>query len=429
MSDQDKSSATSSPNRDSMGINAESVSQNAMRAEFRDTQGEMLKVITESQNAMTAKLIESQERIAAGQNMTLESISNSQDAILRRIDSYISSKESLFAAPLDYSRNLETSADNLATPTKRGTATTGDSLVSHAISTPFVPHVRSSRNDSAHYIRLYEENERIFINVSIMMLLGNLGAEWMDAWHNLKSNGNGKIGVRWQDTHASVMPNGRRPDGFLQVGGSDVMTGWQNTVAKFELKSSRFDCTCSELRGQLLQGFIDMAEHQPRKHMLGLSISGAGEVHVYLCSLSEILYAKVGRLPIKGSLTDDGIAVIKLLLLMYTYLPSDYGFLVAKREGIYTRFGLADVFGCSLLNPDMDKNMIVEIRGGKATGGRNYHLVGARSWIYNARVDVDGDGHFEHLVFKFHWHCSGHSEIVVHKEVLGMGIPYVPKLV
>ncbi|KAJ2608404.1 hypothetical protein H4S08_004467 [Coemansia sp. RSA 1365] len=314
-----------------------------------------------------------------------------------------------------------------------------------------------------------------------MMLLGHLGAEWMDAWQstgagigileldniwaifgayesdgdalcttssglessyqgalcalmtaiegNLKSSGNGKIGVRWQDTHASVMPNGRRPDGILQVGGSDVMTGWQNTVAIFELKSSRFDCTCSELRGQLLQGFIDMAEHQPRKHMLGLSVSGAGEVHVYLCSLSEILYAKVGRLPIKGNLTDDGIAVIKLLLIIYTYFPSDYGFLVAKREGIYTRFGLADVFGCSLLNPDMDKNMIVEIRGGKATGGRNYHLVGARSWIYNARVDVDGDGHFEHLVFKFHWHCSGHSEIVVHKEVLGMGIPYVPKLV
>ncbi|KAJ2801085.1 hypothetical protein H4R20_003816, partial [Coemansia guatemalensis] len=402
MSNQDKHSATSSPNKDGMGLNAEFVrmilegmannqdkmearflaSQDRMSAEFRDSQDKMTAKLLESQDKMaakfqesqdkmTTKLLESQERIAAVQNKTLERISNSQDALFRRIDNYISSKESPFAAPLGYSRNIEMNADNLTTPTKRGATSTSDSLVSQAISTPFVPYVRSSKNDTAHYIGLSKDYEHLFINVSMMMLLAQLGAEWMDAWKtadaagmeapdmsniqdifdtyekdgdalcatssglessyqkalcalisavedNLRSNGDGTIGVQWRDTHDSPMPNGRRPDGILKVGGPDVTAGWHNAVAIFELKSSRFDCTCSELRGQLLQGFTDMAEHQPRNHMLGFSISGAGEVHVYLCSQSEILYAKVGKLPVKEFLADDGAAVISFLLLVYT---------------------------------------------------------------------------------------------------------------
>ncbi|KAJ2081916.1 hypothetical protein H4R24_002012 [Coemansia sp. RSA 988] len=366
---------------------------------------------------MTAKLTGSQERIVAGQNKTQEKISNSQDALLRRIDAYISFKETLFTTPLEYSMNLEV-----------------------AISTPFVPHVRSSRNDLAHYIGLYKNNEHLFIDVSMMMILENLGTEWMDAWKaegwasinvldisniqevfdvyenngnalctsssgqeasyqralhslmlavkaNLRSIGDGGIGVQWQDTRDSPIPNGQRLDGIVQVSGPDVATGWQNAVAIFELKSSRFGCTCSELRGQLLRGFIDMAEHQPRKHMLGFSVSGAGEIHI------------------------------------------DLGFLEIRREGIYTRFGLTDIAGCSLPNSSMDDKIAIEIRGGQSAGGRNYHIVGAQSWIYNARVAMDGDGHFERAIFKFHWHCRVHSEIVVHKEVLHMGVPYVPKLV
>ncbi|KAJ2358402.1 hypothetical protein GGF43_000830 [Coemansia sp. RSA 2618] len=88
----------------------------------------------------------------------------------------------------------------------------------------------------------------------------------------------------WEDRHVTPMQNLRKPDGILLAGVRGLETRWSSVVAPIELKSSAYGHEDNHLRGQLIQDFRDMSEHQPRRFILGLA--GAGqemcEVRVYL---------------------------------------------------------------------------------------------------------------------------------------------------
>ncbi|KAJ2710395.1 hypothetical protein H4R19_003765 [Coemansia spiralis] len=243
--------------------------------------------------------------------------------------------------------------------------------------------------------------------------------------------------VRWVDTHANPMPNGRKLDG-RKLDGLIVLcdTGdtpqWYHTVAAFELKSDKHGAKDKGLVGQLIANFRDMAENQPRRRSIGFTVSRNGKMHMYLCTQDQVYHAPVDAPP-GTTIEMEHHRLVRLLMVVLVQLPTDLGFVVNTRYGMSGRFGAADIPGYARKSDTMLSDEAVYIQDTKAFSGRRRNAVGPRSWLYRAEVDLPEDANRRRLrqhncIFKFHLHRDNHSEATVHKRALDMRVPYVPRL-
>ncbi|KAJ1667181.1 hypothetical protein IW140_001565 [Coemansia sp. RSA 1813] len=118
-----------------------------------------------------------------------------------------------------------------------------------------------------------------------------------------------------------------------------------------EVKREKVSSKDGVLRGQLIWNFIDMARDQPRRFMLGLSVSGQGDLHAYLCTPSKLYYTQVGSIPVPSTnmtFNPDQMQAVKFLTLLYRQLPADHGFLVRLPFGARAPFKLSDIPGRDL---------------------------------------------------------------------------------
>ncbi|KAJ2824345.1 hypothetical protein IWW50_003373, partial [Coemansia erecta] len=230
--------------------------------------------------------------------------------------------------------------------------------------------------------------------------------------------GRSNLGIHWVDTHKSQMPNRRMPDGVLLIADGDIEQNWRWTVATFELKGDKNGPQNDVLRGQLLSCMTDMSKEQPRRHLIGLTVSKNGEMYVYVCLPSAVYYKKVGALFGGKASEVEVISAVRFLIVLYQELPKDFGFITGKPRGVFSSFTKEDLVG---VIPDSDGGTHTEVvvYVNKPVGGRHGHLVGTRSWLYTGE-----DG----TIVKFHWCRPENSEIAIHQKVLDMGIPYVPNL-
>ncbi|KAJ2536480.1 hypothetical protein EV175_006804, partial [Coemansia sp. RSA 1933] len=111
--------------------------------------------------------------------------------------------------------------------------------------------------------------------------------------------------LRWMDTHRRRVGGGssgssRSPDGSFYIGRQkDPM--WHDMSVVVEIKGSNEPKDSDTLRGQIIQGFIDMAESRPRRFSFGISLGNKGDIHVYVCFPDGIYYAHLGKLPLARS--------------------------------------------------------------------------------------------------------------------------------
>ncbi|KAJ1727557.1 hypothetical protein LPJ61_004510, partial [Coemansia biformis] len=169
------------------------------------------------------------------------------------------------------------------------------------------------------------------------------------------------------------------------VAGIENAPAWWSAIAVFALTRVTIDSYDGVLLGQLLTGFIDMAEHQP----------------------------------------------LRMLMMLFEQLPRDYGFLVAKSGGMHEPFGPNDVPGFCLLSndgPSLTSNAI-KINGCMSFGSRCKWLVSECSWLFPMESGLAGaDALWGHSIVKFHLYAGDHSESAIHELARAMGMPYVPKL-
>ncbi|KAJ2305693.1 hypothetical protein IWW54_004995, partial [Coemansia sp. RSA 2705] len=236
----------------------------------------------------------------------------------------------------------------------------------------------------------------------------------------------GAPGLHWEDKHVRQMPNGRKPDGVIVAEFPGLPTDWSTVAASIEIKSSAHGIEDSVLSGQLLQDFLDMAEHQPRRFMIGLAVASDCKVFVHLCLPHGIYSCAVGQLPSAAETESRHFELIRFVLAMYTALPADLGFLAHTPYGFSSTFKVTDIPGCTVSSEEF-KGMDIKLQGGRAFNGRRGRLTGSRSWIYRAQVQ-SADGTQSSAIFKFIWYSKARSEVDVHTKVQDMDIPYVPRL-
>ncbi|KAJ2314778.1 hypothetical protein IWW54_000715 [Coemansia sp. RSA 2705] len=101
-------------------------------------------------------------------------------------------------------------------------------------------------------------------------------------------------GMRWEDTHNRKISRGdgpdRMPDGSLFMAGSTV-DAWHNMVAIVEIKGSTEPNPSHHLRGQIIQGLIDMAERRPRRFAFAMTLAHQHDVGVGVPYVPLLLYA------------------------------------------------------------------------------------------------------------------------------------------
>ncbi|KAJ2562344.1 hypothetical protein IW140_006438 [Coemansia sp. RSA 1813] len=220
---------------------------------------------------------------------------------------------------------------------------------------------------------------------------------------------------------------GRFPDGSFFIAQSPRCK-WHDMVAVVEIKSSREAKLSHLLRGQIIQGFIDMAESRPRRFAFGISLGHQGEIHVYVCLPDGIHIASLGKLPLakstRASLANEQ-RVVAFLLFLYQQIAKDAGFLTRSAVSLPGEFALADIVGISpcednALPPDTMIHLGLDSDG---VLGRHRCLKGPRTWLY-PECRIGG----KRAVFKFQWLPDGALESAVHQFVLAKGVPYVPAL-
>ncbi|KAJ1830849.1 hypothetical protein LPJ63_004683, partial [Coemansia sp. RSA 2711] len=232
------------------------------------------------------------------------------------------------------------------------------------------------------------------------------------------------------DTHSTSTANRTKPD-LVFLADSSRGCEWTNIVACVEVKSVRHTQNDSVLRGQLVQRLLDMAESHPRRFVLALSVAKDDLVRVYLYTSNRLLHCELGSLP---SVSTNGVwnrsvkDVVKFLIMLYSELPKDYGFLARRPDGLHNSFRLTDIPGCDTSGiAESLRSASFGIRGTKAFGGRRWKLSGPRSWIFRTTMDV-GDN-CDRVIFKFQWHRPDKEERLVHEQVSVMGVPHIPRLI
>ncbi|KAJ2358968.1 hypothetical protein IWW50_000311 [Coemansia erecta] len=234
--------------------------------------------------------------------------------------------------------------------------------------------------------------------------------------------------LHWEDRHELPLQNGRKPDGILRAGICGLETRWSSVVAPIELKSASHGHGDNILRGQLIQDFLDMAEHQPRRFILGLAGAGACrcEFNVYLCTPSGLFFSTAGILPSSDDVTDMRKDLVRFILTLYEMLPRDSGFLPQTEHAMPSRFKVSDIPNCEPSSIRFGQMDIV-IPSRQSLGGRHSRPVGSQSWVYHACICVAGSGSTT-AVLKFIWHPTDGSEIAVHCAVQKLPAPYVSRL-
>ncbi|KAJ2763488.1 hypothetical protein H4S06_000050 [Coemansia sp. BCRC 34490] len=249
----------------------------------------------------------------------------------------------------------------------------------------------------------------------------------------------GELELRWMDTHRSTIQTlgraARKPDGVFYLRKSGASPHWPFVAVPVEVKSSKVGSQDSVLNGQLIWSYIDMARDQPRRFILGLSISKGGELHAQICMPNGVLSAWIGSLPTPAdrviAMSDAQKDAVRFLILIFQLLPNDYGYLVRKPRGIHEAFSLSDIPGLSLDGIDEEhRGSTIAIQQVTAKGGRREAITGPRSWVFPVNVvSPSAKNSSKHYMLKFHWYYAGKSEAKIHEQVQTLGAPYVPNLI
>ncbi|KAJ2514063.1 hypothetical protein H4217_005969 [Coemansia sp. RSA 1939] len=246
--------------------------------------------------------------------------------------------------------------------------------------------------------------------------------------------------IYWRDTHTTNIKRGdgtcRKPDrSFLTT--SDSSPEWRNMVAAVEIKGGDMTSDHHHLRGQILQNFIDMAELQPRRFMIGLSLAGNRDIRLYVCVPGGIYYTLLGRLPrvvpTSSLLTPNETCVITFLLFLHSQLGKDCGYLTRRNPGLPGEFSLADIMGIEHVESKLPLQTTIYLDYADENDkvfGRHRHLNGQRTWAYPAQYwnDEHANGQISDAFFKFQWGFDDEVEIEVHRHVLHRKVPHVPPL-
>ncbi|KAJ2395571.1 hypothetical protein GGI23_004252, partial [Coemansia sp. RSA 2559] len=201
----------------------------------------------------------------------------------------------------------------------------------------------------------------------------------------------GTPALYWFDTHRANIkrPEGtpRKPDGCFSV--DPVRHEWQDIAVVVEIKDHLMDGTADHPRGQIVQDMIDMAEINPRRFMLGLTLGKGHAIHLYVCVPGGIYIAELGSLPSAAS--DDPNEherrVVAFLLFLHRQYRNDRGYLTAERICIPDSFALANIVGAAtdarIIHPSW---RTVSLTPDNGVLGRHRHLKGQRTWVYSAKV-------------------------------------------
>ncbi|KAJ2534112.1 hypothetical protein IWW43_002510 [Coemansia sp. RSA 1935] len=234
--------------------------------------------------------------------------------------------------------------------------------------------------------------------------------------------------LRWTDTHATSIEDGRMPDGLIHICGPGINPDWRSVVVAFEVMSDTCEQDETNILGRQLWSFIAMAKNQPRRFTLGFSVSQNGEVYVYFCTAEKVRYAKIGVLPYCTKDRAQVTKAVRFLLLVYMQLPKDTGILMHKDGNIPETFRAQDILhGRSIDSVSDLSDMEITILNGKARSGRREALFGPRSWIFDASVKSATET--ANHILKFHWHNDNSSEVFVHAKVEEFKVPHTPQLV
>ncbi|KAJ2357163.1 hypothetical protein GGF43_001628 [Coemansia sp. RSA 2618] len=247
---------------------------------------------------------------------------------------------------------------------------------------------------------------------------------------NMSAPASAQSAIRWRDTHdtpiARIDGHRRNPNGGFFAGAA-VTSQWYDMVAVVEIEESGIISDNHQLRGQLLQDFADMADIQPRRFMLGLTLAGQREVKAYICIPAGIYIARVGDLPLAGDAqpTAEERRVVAFLVFMLEKLRTDYGFLTASPNGLLGKVYPKNIVHAMPADAGEWSSDPVYIMLREGVLGRHQHLKGQRTWLY-PRCWI-GDSATP-VVAKFQWAYNDNSEVDVHQFVLRRKIPHVPEL-
>ncbi|KAJ1665669.1 hypothetical protein EV178_003044 [Coemansia sp. RSA 1646] len=374
------------------------------------------------------------------------------------------------------------------TPTRLPMGSSKSSINQSVDATPSCVYDKYPKADAAQYKKLALANVKTLQMVPIDRILGYLGGNWKSTWDTALA-GNSPFGqdyvdsilaaynggytpsdfsrlgpedrfqvavntlvsaieatlrttqrsepkLRWMDSHKKTVRSSsgtdRKPDGAFLVGGAGANDDWAHIVLAVEVKRENVSSKDGVLRGQLIWNFADMARDQPRRFMLGLSVSGQGELHAYLCIPNSIFCSRIGSIPAPSNgvaPSAEQVRAVKLFTLVYWQLPLDYGFLVPQHLGIQSPFKLREIPGYVLGSVRSTfNNATIALLRNDASGGRRHDITGPRSWVYGVDVRSAKGGPPAQRILKFHWHSPGKSEARIHSKVRQLGVPYVPEL-
>ncbi|KAJ2711944.1 hypothetical protein H4R19_003006 [Coemansia spiralis] len=457
----------------------------AAAAEAQAGQQKTLDALAKTQ-AGQKETLDALVKTQAGQQKTLDTLANTQARQQATLDNLVKNQEEAAA------RQERMLAELQALSGLRGAPTGGPPRFQATLeATPSKPQSHSRVPCAESYKSLAFENLGNIQETGVDNILDMLGGSWLDAWQSALNcegiysdermediagvySGRGPAegaapgfnaedvyqdrlnhlmlaisqflparllgdpaGVRWVDTHANPMPdgrksNGRKPDGLIVLCDTGDTPQWYHTVAAFELKSDKHGPRDNVLVGQLLSDFRDMAENQPRRRSIGFTVSRDGKMHMYLCTQDHVYHAPVDALP-GTTIETKHHTLVRLLMLVLVQLPTDLGFVVNTSHGMSGKFRAADIPGYVQESGTVLSDRAVYIRHPEAFSGRHRNAVGPRSWLYRAKVPLPDDPHGQPLhwhncIFKFHLHRDNHSEATVHKRALDMRVPYVPQL-
>ncbi|KAJ1667507.1 hypothetical protein EV178_001236 [Coemansia sp. RSA 1646] len=374
------------------------------------------------------------------------------------------------------------------TPTKLPMGSSKSSINQSVDATPSCVYDKYPKADAAQYKKIALANVKTLQMVSIDRILGYLGGNWKSTWDtalagnspfgqdyvdsilaayngsytpsdfsrlgpedrfqvavntlvsaieaNLRTTQRSEPKLRWMDSHKKTIRSSsgtdRKPDGAFLVGGAGTNDDWAHIVLAVEVKRESVSSKDGVLRGQLIWNFTDMARDQPRRFMLGLSVSGQGELHAYLCTPNSIFCSRIGSIPAPSNgvvPSAEQVWAVKFFTLVYWQLPLDYGFLVPQHLGIQSPFKLREIPGYVLGSVrSIFNNATITLLRNDASGGRRHDITGPRSWVYGVGVCSAKGGPPAQRILKFHWHSPGKSEARVHSKVRQLGVPYVPEL-
>ncbi|KAJ2513838.1 hypothetical protein H4217_006102 [Coemansia sp. RSA 1939] len=242
----------------------------------------------------------------------------------------------------------------------------------------------------------------------------------------------GIVGMRWLNSHKTQLHNrgvhGRFPDGSFFTAKSTQDTMWQDVIVAVEIKGSSEAAESDVLRGQIIQGLIDMATDRPRRFSFALSLGNKGEIRVYVCTPDKLYVAPLGNLPLgrgsSGNMLKDR-RVVAFILFLYEQTAKDCGFLTENPVPLPGEFALDKIIGIEPLirRRLLHSSISININSDSEVLGRHRILKGPRTWLYPKCV-FNGDN----AVFKFQWIPEGDLESTVHKFIEDKGIPHIPEL-